>query len=81
MKSSREEFLKALPFGISCATFELFNPFVCSLTIQQCCYTLIPYVDFESSQLFHLDGLRMLLNISIACWNFSLVENPIKYKF
>ena len=39
------------------------------------------YVDFESPQLFHLDGLQMLLNISIACWYFSLVDNPIKYKF
>ena len=35
----------------------------------------------RSSQLFHLDGLQMLLNISIVCWYFSLVDIPIKYKF
>ena len=39
------------------------------------------YVDFESSQLFHLDGLQMLCNISIACWYFSLVDNPINTSF
>ena len=31
--------------------------------------------------LIHLDGLRMLLNISIAHWYFSLVDNPREYKF
>ena len=45
------------------------------------CYVLTPYVDFESSQLFHLDGLQMFLNISIACWYFSLVDNPTNTSF
>ena len=31
--------------------------------------------------LINLDGLRMLLNGSIALWYFSLVDNPREYKF
>ena len=31
---------------------------------------------FDFSQLFHLDGVQVLLNISFACWYLILSINP-----
>ena len=55
--------------------------FTLIITCEYCYVLMTLYVDFESSQLFHLGDLQMLLNISIACWYFSLVDNQINTSF